>query len=244
MLIEAQLILFELYAYIPGTISDVLENYGVIIETTGAVVQGAWGAGNESFGVLKCLTHDPDEPLHAKSIDPSCHGTIIIGGSGLDSTVLEAAQELQVRGIVTGGVPPELIPQVKQLTFPVVVTEGIGTAPMSTPIFHLLATNDGREAAISGKVQLRWDVVRPEVIIPLPADASVPAQAQPPGSPLTVGTLVRAVRAPYAGKSGRVVKLPARARLIDTGAKVRGAEVDLGQEAPVFIPLANLEILR
>ena len=243
VLIQAQPTPFELCAYIPGVVANVLGNYGVVIETSGGLIQGIWGTGGESFGVLKCLVDDPKDPLRARALDPSCHGMIIVGGSELNGPALEMAQELQIRGIVTGGLPPELIPQAKELPFPVIVTDGIGKTPMAAPIFRLLKTNDGREAAISGQVQSRWDVVRPEIVIPLPADAELPPQ-QPPGSPLTVGTLVRAIRAPYTGKSGAVVKLPARPRLIDTGVKVRGAEVDLGQEAPVFIPLANLEILR
>jgi len=40
------------------------------------------------------------------------------------------------------------------------------------------------------------------------------------------------------------VALPAHARPIETGARVRGAEVDLGQETTIYVPLANLEILR
>lgn len=250
ILIEARPTLFELRAYIHGTVSNVLVGegpprpYGVVIETKGAVVQGVWGAGGESFGVLKCLVKSPDKPLRAKAIDPSCHGTILIGGAGLSDAALERAQELQVRGIVTGGLPPELLPLVEELPLPIVVTEGIGTVPMSVPIFRLLTTNEGREASISGRVRSRWGVVRPEVVIPLPAETLPPAQTQP-GASLTVGARVRVVRAPYLGAVGTVVALPPYARRIEsTGARVRGAEVNLGQEAPVFVPLANLEVLR
>jgi hypothetical protein len=243
ILIEAQPALFELRAYVRGTVSNVLKNRGVIIETAGAVVQGVWGAGGESFGVLKCMVNSPDKPLRAKAIDPSCHGTILIGGVVLSEAALKRAQELQVRGIVLGGLPPDLISQLEQLPFPVIVTEGIGIAPMSMPVFRLLATNDGREASISGRVQPRWGVVRPEVVIPLPAETMPPTQTQP-GTPLTVGARVRVVRAPCMGAVGTVVALPVHARRIDTGAMVRGAEVDIGQDAPIFIPLANLEVLR
>lgn len=243
ILIEAQPALFELRAYIYGTVSNVLEHYGVVIETTGAVIQGVWGAGGESFGVLKCMVKSPDEPLRAGAIAPSCHGTILVGGASLSERVLERAQELQVRGIVTGGLPPELVSQVEQSPFPVVVTESIGTMPMSTPLFRLLATNDGREASINGRVQPRSRLVRPEIVIPLPAETLPPAQTQP-GAPLTVGARVRVVRAPYIGAVGTVTALPAHARHIETGARVRGAEVDLGQKAAVFVPLANVEVLR
>ena len=243
ILIETEPTLFELSAYIPGTVSEIVDNYGLAIETTGAVIQGVWGAGGENLGVLKCLVEGPDKPLRADTIDPSCHGAILVGGFGLDTTVLERAQELQVRGIVTGGLPFELISQVEQLPFPVVVTEGIGTVPMSTPIFRLLTTNDGREASISGVVQPRWGIVRPEVIIPLPAETLPPDRTQP-GAPLTVGTRVRVVRAPHMSAVGTIMALPTYARSIDTGARVRGAEVDVGQKTPIFVPLANLEVLR
>jgi hypothetical protein len=243
VLVEAPPMPFELRAYIQGTVTNVLQNRGVVIETTGAVVQGMWGAGGESFGVLKKLVKSPDRPLRARDIDPSCHGSIVIGGSGLNEAVLERAQDLQVRGIVTGGLPPELVSQVRRSPIPVVATEGIGTISMSEPFFQLLTTNDGREASISGQVKSRWGIVRPEIIIALPAESLPPTQSQP-GTPLTVGARVRAVRAPYLGQVGTVVTLVDHPRHIETDAKVRGAEVDLGQASPVFIPLVNLEVLR
>ncbi len=247
VLIEAPSTPFELFAYISGTVVNVLEPHGLIIETTGAVIQGMWGSGGgsrgENLGILKCVSKSPDETLRAQSVDLSCRGMILVGGSGMSDTVLEQAQEIQVGGIVVGGISPELIPQVEQLPFPVVATEGIGTTPMAEPIFELLTTNDGREASISGRVQSRWPVMHPEIVIPLPAQSLPPSQIQA-GAPLSVGTQVRAVRAPYMGAVGKIVTLPAQARRTETGGKALGAEVDLGQETPVFIPLANLEVLR
>lgn len=247
LLIEAQSTPFELYAYINGTVTDVLEPHGLLVETTGAVIQGVWGAGGgssgEGLGVLRCMVKNPDELLQAQAIDPSCHGMILIGGAGLDNTAIEQAQELQVRGIVVGGLSPELISQAEKATFPVIVTEGIGTVSMSTPIFRLLTTNDGREASISGRTQSRWPVMRPEIIIPLPAETLPPSQTQI-GAPLVVGAQVRVMRAPYMGTVGTVTALPAYARRTETGARVHGAEVDLEQATTVFIPLANLEVLR
>jgi len=242
ILIEAQPTLFELRAYVYGSVSNVLEYRSVVIETMGALIQGIWGAGGESSGVLKCMVRSPDAPLQDKVIDPSCHGTILVSGTVLSREALERAQELQVRGIVVGGLAPELVSRAERLPFPVIVTEGIGTMPMSTPAFRLLMTNDGREASISGRTQPRWDIVRPEIVIPLPAETLPPDQTQP-GAPLTVGARVRIVRAPHMGAVGTVVALPTHARRIETGARVRGAEVDL-DGTPTFVPLANLEILR
>jgi hypothetical protein len=189
------------------------------------------------------MVDSPDELLQAEAIDPSCHGTILVGGIGLSDAVLERAEELQVRGIVVGGLPPELVSRVEEVPFTTIVTEGIGKVPMSKPIFRLLRTHDGREASISGRVQPRWGIVRPEIVIPLPAETVPPTQTQP-GTPLKVGARVRLVRSPHMGAVGTVVALPAHARRLETGARVHGAEVDMGQDARVFAPLANLEVLR
>ncbi|HET90517.1 MAG TPA: hypothetical protein ENN99_07245 [Chloroflexi bacterium] len=242
-LIETHVDPFELQAYIPGTVTNVLAPHGLIIETTGAVVQGMWGAGGDGWGVLKCVVERPDQPLQASDIDPSCHGTIVIGGCGLNEAVLEQARELNVRGVVVGGVSPALLAQIERWPCPIVATEGIGELAMAEPIFRLLTTNDGREAAIRGVVQPRWPMIRPEIVIPLPAGAVKPSQNQP-RTPLTVGTRVRVVHEPYQSAIGTIKTLPGQPRVIETGARVLGAEVDLGQGTPIFVPLVNLEVLR
>jgi hypothetical protein len=243
LLIEAQPSIFELRAFIRGTVSNVYHGDKVVIETTGALIQGLWGGGGEGNGVLKSVLKGPEELLMVEQIDATCHGTIIIGGRGFEDGVLERAQQLQVRGIVTGGIEPRFIPQVEKAPFPIVVTEAIAGVPMSTPVFRLLTTNEGRDASISGHVRSRWNPVRPEIIIPLPAEA-VPVSAVQAGAQLGVGTRVRVVRAPYAGAVGTVVRLLYEPQRIETGAEVAVAEVDLGQERTAVVPLANLEILR
>lgn len=234
---------FELKAYLQGTVTNVLEDYGVVIETLGALVQGIWGAGGEGFGVLRRAVESPESPLEARDVDPSSHGMILVGGAELGEGALELAREFQVRGIVTGGLQAELMAKAAKMPFPIVVTEGIGTVAMSAPAFDLLASHDGREASLSGKARQRQNIVRPELVVPLPA-ANVPAVGDESEKPLAIGRWVRIVRAPHLGATGTVVALPPRARRIETGARVRGAEVDIGRGAPVFVPISNLEALR
>lgn len=247
LLIEAPSTPFELLAYIGGKVANVLEPHGLAIETTGAVIQGVWGGGGgssgENLGVIRCVAENPGDPLVAEVVDLSHQGMILVGGIATDKEAFESAQEFQVRGIVVGGLLPELLSHVEKLPFPIVVTEGIGAIPMSGPAFDLLQTNDGREASISGRFQTRWPVIRPEIVIPLHAESLPPSQAQP-GTALTVGAQVRVVRAPYASATGTVAALPTQRRRIETGAEVYGAEVALNQGPSVFVPLANLEVLR
>jgi hypothetical protein len=39
-----------------------MTGYGVVIETTGALVQAAWGSGKEAYGVIKAVTSAPASP--------------------------------------------------------------------------------------------------------------------------------------------------------------------------------------
>jgi hypothetical protein len=243
VLIEAQPTPVELRAYISGTVVHVRDNRRVLIEAAGALVQGIWGAGGEGIGVLKVVVGGPDAPLRARAIDASCHGAVLIVGVTDSGEALERARDMEAHGLVTGGLVPELISLVEQLSFPVVVTEGIGDAPMIRPIFQLLQANDGREASISGQPTSHRDGRRPEVIIPKP-DRRGPVEEGGSRGEVTVGTRVRIVRAPFMGAVGTVVGLPDHARRIETGARVRCADVDVGWDEPVSIPLVNLDILR
>lgn len=243
VLIEAQPTPFELHGYIPGTVLEVTDSRRIVIEISGGLIQGIWGSGEESVGVLKFITNRPHSLLNAGSVDPSCHGAILVGGVLEDPEVLEQAEDVEARGMITGGLVPELIPHVERLSFPVVVTDGIGYASMAGPIFDLLRANEGEEASVSGSVQMRWRTRRPEVIIPKP-DKTAPVNEEAPDERLTVGTRVRIVRAPHAGRVGEIVNIPRYARQIETGARVRCAEVDIGQDEPVSVPFVNLDVLR
>jgi len=243
VLIESQPTLFELQAYVPGEIIQVIEGYGVMIETSGALVQGVWGSGPEGVGVLRTLVKGPDRPLRADMLDPACHGTILVGGRGLDEDVIERAEGLEVSGIVLGGFSADMLPAVEACPLPVVVTDGIEADAMAEPIFDLLSTNEDREAVISGHFETRGKFVRPEVFVPLPAE-SVPSTETQIGAPLTAGARVRIARAPHLGKIGTVRQIPPHASRTKTGVRARGAIVDIGTEEPVFVPLANLEVIR
>jgi hypothetical protein len=231
----------EIHAYLSGTIGNVIPRMGVLVETVGALVQGVWGTGGESFGVLKVLTKRPDRPLRARRIDVSCHGAVLVGGSTLDQAALQQALELQVRGIVIGSLPTSLIEMAREMPFPIIVTEGLGRAPMAAPIFQLLRTNDNREAAVSGRTRSRWGTVRPEVVIPLPGTKSSPP---PSDTVLSVGDRVRLTRGRAMGAMGTVHSLPARRVALETGAKVWGAVVTLEDDEEQFVPLFNLELLN
>jgi hypothetical protein len=242
VVLESKAETFELYAHFRGTVVSVMPSLGVVIETVGSLVQGAWGAGGEAQGVLKMLAEDPKEKLVADAMDVGCHGSIIVGGSSVDEEALERAGQMQVRGIVVGSIGADLGERASDFPFPIIATEGMGQVPMASVIFELLRSHAGREASISGVTRLRWGTVRPEIIIPLQGKGAIPSPQQL-GDALEVGDQVRVIRQPYLGSVGQVVSLPSQPRAVDSAAGPRGAEVELEEKGRVFVPYANLELI-
>jgi len=234
---------FELSAHLAGQVTNVMPNLGVVISTSGTLIQGVWGSGGESEGVLKVVAENPQRPLRARSIDVSCHGTLVVGGRILDKEALEQAAEAKVRGVIAGSVDAGLRDFLRALPFPVMITEGFGSLPMVPHLFSLLQANMGREAMLNADVQTRWGARRPELLIPLRAEEERPPEESQP-QPLEKGVYVRVVRAPYLGAMGRVSDLPSAPQTVESGARLQVAVVDLADEGSVAVPLSNLELIR
>lgn len=243
ILIEAFPREVELRANLYGIVARVIPGWGAVIRVSGALVQGVWGNGQESQGVLKLMVKGRTRPLRARSIDASCHGAILIGGSRVDGEALEKAADLQIRGVITGGILPEALSAAHEAPFPVIVTEGIGDFPMCSRIYRLLSGNDGREATLDARFESRWGATRPEIVIPLPAEPEAEG-GRAMDEPLALGDTVRVIRNPNLGLVGTVKAFPAWVRT-PTGAQLPAAKVEPdGEDDVVLVPLSNLEILR
>jgi len=242
MLIQPRPDLFELRASITGLVASTSSGFGVTIETPGALIQTTWGSGKESYGVLKMGVSQPDAVLVGEQLDVAHHGSILVCGSTLDMNLLEKAQELQVRGLIVGGVPAELMSRIRQELIQVVATEGIGRMPISSTIFNLLEANQGREATLLAKTPQRWQSSRPEIIIPLPTSATPPPSPSP-GLELSPGLKVRVKRAPYKGMTGTVKVVYSEPHPLESGISYPGADIVLEDGTAVFAPYVNLDVI-
>jgi hypothetical protein len=243
LIIEAPPQVVEVRANYPGVVKRVLREEGVIIQIAGALIQGAWGNQQEGFGVLRLLTDAREKPLRVRMIDASCRGTVLMGGILADEDALNQAIEMQVRGIIVGGVAPELLEKAAQAPFPIVATEGPGSVPMSPRAFQLLSTYNGREAVVDGHFAGGRSILRPEIIVPLPAEPGT-GPLELPSAPLKTGDMVRVVRPPYTGQTGTVVAFLNTGRLA-TGSHVPMVKVTVpGEESPITVPVFNLEVIR
>ncbi len=236
---------YELRAGIPGTVVTVVPSKAVVIETTGALLEGVWGNGREDTAALRLVSEDPALALKPGGIDVGMRGAILAVGVLANPAVLKPLIDLGVRGLVVGTLGPGLLPQVLKLEIPVLIVEGFGSAGFSAPAQALLAANAGREAWLHAVPLDRFRGQRPELIVPLPG----PSASPPPvleGEALAVGKRVRLLRGPGAGRVGTITALNERLVTLPSGLRTRTATVAFqgAPDAPERVAYANLELVE
>lgn len=169
----------RLSAYVDGTIAQVIPHQGVVVESHCAFVQGIFGVGGETAGIVSQAVLSPKEELTAQHLTPEHTDCIVIGGALAQKETFLRAQELGVRALVVGGVYDRDLKELlgydlgvamtgtEPIGFTLIVTEGFGRIPMAKRTFDLLTAKAGQQASCSGATQIRAGVIRPEVIIPL-----------------------------------------------------------------------------
>jgi hypothetical protein len=231
----------ELRAGLPGMVTQVIAERGVVIRTAGTLVQGVWGNGRIDNGLMVNLLQKPDDILSADQLDVSLRGSVILGGHVRDVETLRAAAELPVRGLILSSLLSTLIVPAYQMRYPILVLDGFGTLPMNSAAYKLLTTNDKREATVNAEHFDRYAGNRPEVIIPLP----ISTEPNEPNSyeNFAVGQTVRTRRPPNAGMIGSISNLRSGLSTLPSGLRARAADVKLENGETVLVPLVNLEVV-
>jgi len=246
----------EVKAYTSGKVIEVVEREGCVVETWGAYVQGIFGIGGETNGVLMLAGNSPSRRLTPDLITPEMAAGIVVGGSRVTAEALRRAIAAGVRGVIAGGFDDKdlrdflgydlgvAITGGEKLGVTLIVTEGFGDIDMAGKTYNLLKANVGKLACINGATQIRAGVIRPEVIVPENGAAAAAATEAPAAMGLTVGSQVRAIRAPYFGRIGVVAALPPEPRVLESGSRARILEVDFGGGETATVPRANVELIE
>lgn len=249
VLLETEGAAIELPAFINGTVSRLIPERGVLIEASGAMIEGACGFGGEAYGTLKRLIDVPYESLDVEAIDESLENMIILAGRSVDEAILRRAEAMQVRGVIAGSFDAALLKLEPPVKVRVVATEGLGDIAMSRYTFGLLGTLDGKEVSIRGHMphlapaagQSLEDAQPVIMATSSKASSLATLSTEKEIKPvLTVGSWVRVTYGPHIGASGTVTTLPSKPQPLENGLLVPGVIVNLGDASP-YIPLANLE---
>lgn len=241
VLIESGKSHMELRAGISGNVTQIIPERGVVIQTTGALVQGVWGNGRVDAGVMINMAETPDMLLTVNRLDVSMRGSIIVAGEVKEAATLQAAAELPVRGMILGSLFPSLLSTAREMSYPIVLTDGFGALPMNSAAYRLITTNAKREATLNAEAFDRYSGARPEVIIPLPAVSELP---QPRDVEVFApGQSVRLRRQPAVGLIGTIIDLRSGLTVFPSGMRASAAEVRLENGEQMLIPLVNLEVV-
>ena len=241
VLIESGESHMELRAGIPGTVTQIIPDRGVVIQTTGALIQGVWGNGRVDTGILQNLADKPDTELTINRMDVTMRGSILVAGQVKQAEVLEAAAEFSVRGLILGSLYPSLLPVAREMRYPIILTDSFGVLPMNSAAYRLISTNAKRDATVNAEFFDRYSGARPEVIIPLPVTSDPP----PPRDVevFAPGQTVRLRRQPAAGMIGTIVVLHDGLSAFPSGLHAEAADVKLENGEQLLIPLVNLEVV-
>jgi hypothetical protein len=243
----------EVNAFVQGRVLEVLPSEGVIVETEGAFIQGIFGVGGETHGVIAMATSSPGEELKPEHLSASHRGAIVVGGSRVSYAALLRARELGAAAVVVAGFDDQDLRQLlgrdlgvaitgsEDLGITLVLTEGFGPIPMAERTWRLLASRAGQAASVSGATQIRAGVMRPEIIVPVEGPvASREGDAAHTG--VEIGSLLRVIREPHFGRIGTVVALPAELAELESGSKARVMEVEFADDrSRAVVPRANVE---
>jgi len=233
----------EVFAMCPGEVTSIRGTTEVLIESVGALIQCAWGNGQHVFSNYKMEPEDGLESLRGESLLNEFRNSAVVTNRPITSPstfLIAATQELT--GIIAPSMHIDLREVALRQKIPVILTEGFGEQQMSEMVYNLLRDNLGRPALLDATEPQRWSATRPEIIIPLPPGGTLPPPPEV-DQPLVEGALVRLLRAPYAGMSGRVRRLVESPRAVENGLRLPGAEVQLSSGQTVFVPLANIAML-
>lgn len=230
----------ELRALVAGRVVSYVGNRGVMLETSGSLIQAAWGSGQEGVGRLKVVGTAPNTVLTPDHLTNDATGQIITVGSLNSLELFHRAEDLGVRGLIVGSTTAEICRTSQQSPLPLIVTDGVGRMGMAEPIFQLLQQADGRSASLFGKYKAIAGQ-RPEII--LPQAASIGLDAATVKKTIEPGQMVRILGTEHAGKVGTVSHIYSRLQPLPTGLKVPGVDVALADGQVVFVPSANLDVI-
>ncbi len=228
-----------LHAGFDAIVSEILPNQGAILETDGVLIQGVWGNQQIGSGVLINLMESPGDELSKKQLGVELRGSIILGGYCRNSEILKIASDLPLKGMILTGLHPDLLSQAKKLRIPIILIEGFSPCPMNIRAFNLIKSNVGRELTINSVYNLNQNE-KPEIVIPVQADALLPSEF----IDFNPGLVVRVNNGNHMGRAGNFNRILKGTITLSNGVRTTCALVNFSDKEQLQIPLANLDILE
>jgi hypothetical protein len=216
-----------------GIVVEVRPGAMIRLRIEGLALRGAFAAGATARGRLELAT-DPFGDLRPGGIDVGRTGSILVVGSRIDAEALTRARAMGVRGIIAASIAGKDLRDFQASErrqraalhvpepFGVLALDGTLKRPIATPVAALLERLAGREVAL---------LVDPPALVFDAAGIDLPDIAP---------DWVRVRSGPNLGAEGRILDVVGLRRFTG-GVHVEAALVELDGEAPIEMPLGDLE---
>lgn len=231
----------ELRAMVPGRVVSIVPDRGVVLETSGTLIQAAWDSGKESYGTLVIASNSAWEEMAVERVGARARGAVLVTGKVEHVESLDNLMDRGIYGLITGGMPAELCRRSEEIPFPVFITDGIGPYPMSEPIFNLLQQSEGRQASLLAG-QRHDQYLRSEIVIPLPTRAT-PGESEVQKNTVVPGSSVRILRTGHRTQIGKVTRVYQTGKRADADLHLPGADVKMADGREIFVPYTNLDLI-
>jgi len=239
VLIQTEAKKISLQANYSGTIVEVIPDRGAIIETTGVLIQGAWGNGKSAAGPLLFKSEARTSPFTSSGIEIMGRGSIIAAALCNDAELLDLAKELPVAGLILGTMPASLREKALAMPYPILLIDGFGQTGLNSAAFKALSLYNNSEVTLNTFFGSDSSISRPEVVITVRLSNVVPA-TQPR---VTAGQVVRIHSAPFLSQIGTIEKILPGLTALPNGLRVCAASVIMENKERKTIPIYNLDVI-
>ena len=168
-------------AYVRGHVAEVLPGEGVVVEARGALLQGIFGVGGETFGPDRDRRAPaPSDELRAELMLGRTAARSLVGGAYVSHDTLDAraragrgrawwwaASTIGTCARCSAATSASRSPARRRLGHHARADRGLRPHPMADRTWDLLREAPGAVASVSGATQIRAGVMRPEILIPL-----------------------------------------------------------------------------
>jgi len=184
----------------PGSIVRLIDTRGVVIEATGAIVQGIWGNGRNATARLHIVEPETDPSDWSAGLEDQEKDLVLYMHACMEYGCLQKLSQMNLSGLILDYLATELIPATSTIQFPILVTSGFKDRGIPSKIFDILSSHHGAQVILNARTWDPLSYLRPEVFIP----TSKQDQPEPEIQSLLLipGTQVLIINGPDNGKRG------------------------------------------
>src|SRR3990172_8533368 len=216
---------YELRAGFPGSVESIIGDRGILLQTTGAFLEGVWGNGRVGSGPLRIQASRPEDVFTQERLDAGLNGSVVLAGYCDDPAVLQAATQMPLGGLILSSMASALIPLALETPFPIIITEGFGLLPMNTAAFTLLLQHDREEVSLLAEPYDRFAGTRPVIVIPIETgDVLTMPREQ---IFFTPSAQVRVILAPHRSQIETLIALRGGSDVLPSGVRASTGEIRL-----------------